>query len=189
MPKWNDMRKKRMWGVRIEPDVFRFHYLVWNYMMVHINSVLSRDRDGCSISRDDLELLVYLALKNRVVTAQDFADFPLGYGRMRLMDQMRRFVDAGLMCRFEGHGSSHCRGIPYSLTEKARRWVSDIHLMSMGFKKIPMEASESSVDFVRRRNAKCRVQPNWYGSIVEFNAWVDEVSRSMNDSGSVPVEE
>lgn len=171
MSKWNEMvKKKRMWGLHIDPDFNRFHFLVWNYLLLHINAKL---KDKAIISREELELIVWLVQLNRGVTQQDFRDFPLGMGRLRIAKKVQKFIDCGLLELFEGHGSVHHRGKVYRVTKKCRAWVCDLNMMQLGFKKIPLAPENSSEDFVSKKNGKIG-KPDWYREILRFNEWVEE---------------
>lgn len=172
--KWNDMRKKRMWGVRIDVDFNKFHYLIWTYTLLHIQSCLSRKGLDNRFSSIELELLVSLVHENRGVTYQDIKEFPLGFGIRRLTKVLEKFLNQKILEKFEGHGSSHHRGIVYKITQEARQWISDMNMMQMGFKKIPLSASSSSEDFVKKMGERTgRDKPNWYANIIKFNEWVD----------------
>lgn len=173
--KWNDMRKKRMWGVRIDVDFNKFHYLIWTYTILHIRSCLAHKGLNSEFSNMELELLVSLVHENRGVTCQDIKEFPLGYGLRRLKKILNKFLDQKILEKFEGHGSGHHRGIVYKITQDARQWISDMNMMQMGFKKIPLSPSSSSEEFVKKMSERTgQYKPNWYANIVKFNEWVDK---------------
>lgn len=174
MPKWNRIKKPRMWGVRIDPDFNRFHYLIWHYTFSRICSELKDVIPGSEFRKKEFELLIYLVHKNRGVTTQDIMNFPLGYNAMAASRQVKRFKDFGILERFEGHGSAHHRGIVYRITSRAKSWIADMNSMQLGFKKMPVFSSlctDKSVceDVKRKRNV-----PNWRSAVTEFNQWVDE---------------
>lgn len=174
LAKWNIMKKKRMWGVKIAPDFNRFHYLVWNYTLSRIKQKVDGRIPGSKFMERELELLIYLVHKNRGVTTQDVLEFPLGYNAMGAFRQMKRFVAFGILERFEGHGSAHRRGIVYRVTKMARMWISDMDSMQLGFKKIPVFNSLCTDKPVKEELQRKKGAPNWYRAVIEFNKWVDE---------------
>lgn len=174
MAKWKVMKKKRMWGEKIDPDFNRFHYLIWTYTLARIKQEVDGRIPRRGFLEREMELLVYLAHKNRGITAQDIIEFPLGYNAMGACRQIRRFIEFGILERFEGHGSSHRRGIVYRLTRIARIWISDMNGMQLGYKKMPVFSSLCTDKPVKDGLQRKKGVPNWYRAVIEFNKWVDE---------------
>ena len=163
-----------MWGVKIDPDFNRFHYLVWNYTFSRICLELKDVVPGSEFKKSEFELLIYLVHKNRGITTQDIMDFPLGYNSMAASRQVKRFKAFGILERFEGHGSSHHRGIVYRITRCARMWIADMNSMQLGFKKMPVFSSLCTDKPMHEDSQRKRNTPNWYKAVIEFNQWVED---------------
>ena len=89
---------------------------------------------------------------------------------------MERFIDLGLIERWEGHNMNHRRKVQYKLTQKSKSMIGEMDQLLLRGKKIPLDSSITDHEFVTPRSQLMnnKYKTNWYASIIAFNKAVDE---------------
>jgi hypothetical protein len=166
---WKTKLRNILWGRAIEPDCFRFRKLIDAFMLEKARYELKESGIDMPFDEKDMEMIIWLVHKNRVVTEYDIREHTERADGKLSGEILKKYIDAGIFTLFEYHSAFHRRGNTYKLNPMVRNWIRDMYSYSFFTKKMPLNNPFAQQFFKKKRG-----ELNFLKMAEELNKIVDE---------------